>query len=296
MGLAQMLARVLNVSGSGLTIGAAQPDGTITITIDVNTAGGTAQEVADAIDADAGAEATLQSALGLGSAAYTASGDYATAAQFAGLSSIATTGDAANLTGTIDPARLPVLPSQVQVLSSGQTIADLTPGERSAIVKGAIVTTGDGGRWTYTGSGSKTDEASYIRLADVTPEWAVIAGKPTTLSGYGITDAVRPTDSEAVREASAAALTAANPIYADLGAKGITFGEVDVSDGYPKTGALLTLNESSTRAFQLMVSFEGEVFARAHHSSHPDNWSGWVELLRSGQAADDIIDNLVEMT
>ena len=45
------------------------------------TADQTAQEIATAIDADATAEATLKSALGLGTAAYTASTAYATAAQ-----------------------------------------------------------------------------------------------------------------------------------------------------------------------------------------------------------------------
>ena len=45
------------------------------------TADQTAQEIATAIDADATAEATLKTALGLGTAAYTASTDYATAAQ-----------------------------------------------------------------------------------------------------------------------------------------------------------------------------------------------------------------------
>ena len=44
------------------------------------TADQTAQEIATAIDADATAETTLKSALGLGTAAYTASTDYATAA------------------------------------------------------------------------------------------------------------------------------------------------------------------------------------------------------------------------
>jgi hypothetical protein len=45
------------------------------------TADQTAQEIATALDADATAEATLKSALGLGSAAYTASTAYATSAQ-----------------------------------------------------------------------------------------------------------------------------------------------------------------------------------------------------------------------
>lgn len=97
--------------------------------------------------------------------------------------------DAAKIAfGTIDPARLPVLPSSVQIASSG-SIADLTAGQQADIGDGSIVTTTDGRRWVYTGSGSKTAETSYITLADITPLWSVIEGKPTTLAGYGITDA-----------------------------------------------------------------------------------------------------------
>ncbi|ADG70072.1 hypothetical protein Plim_4265 (plasmid) [Planctopirus limnophila DSM 3776] len=89
--------------------------------------------------------------------------------------------DAAKLTGTIDPARLPVLPSSVQIVSSGG-IADLTSPQQAEIGDGSIVTTTDGRRWVYTGSGSKTSEASYIELADLTPEWSVIANKPAILT------------------------------------------------------------------------------------------------------------------
>lgn len=109
---------------------------------------------------------------------------------------------ASKLTGTIDPARLPVLPSSVQVVSSG-AIADLTAPQQADIGDGSVVTTTDGRRWVYTGSGSKTSEGSYIELADITPEWAVIANKPTTLAGYGISDA-QPLDSDLT---SIAALT-----------------------------------------------------------------------------------------
>ena len=91
------------------------------------------------------------------------------------------------VSGTIDPARLPVLPGSVQIVAT--TIAGLTAGEQAQIGDGSIVTTTDGRRWVYTGSGSKTDEASYIVLADVTPEWVAIANRPTTLAGYGISDA-----------------------------------------------------------------------------------------------------------
>ena len=91
------------------------------------------------------------------------------------------------VSGTIDPARLPVLPSSVQIVAT--TIAGLTVGEQAQIGDGSIVTTADGRRWVYVGSGSKTDEASYIVLADVTPDWSAISNRPTTLAGYGISDA-----------------------------------------------------------------------------------------------------------
>lgn len=84
---------------------------------------------------------------------------------------------AEKLTGTIDPARIPVLPNNVQVMSSGG-IADLTILQQAQVVQGAIVTTTDGRRWVYLGAGDKLDEASYIALADITPEWSAISGKP----------------------------------------------------------------------------------------------------------------------
>lgn len=64
-----------------------------------------------------------------------------------------------------------------QFVSSGG-IANLTSGQQDQIREGSIVTTTDGRRWAYSGTGSKTLEASYVELADITPEWSVIAGKP----------------------------------------------------------------------------------------------------------------------
>ncbi|GJD78017.1 hypothetical protein [Methylobacterium gregans] len=88
--------------------------------------------------------------------------------------------DAAQIgTGVIDPARLPVVASGVQVLSAGDLTA-LTSGQKSAVTKGAVVTTTDGYRYLYTGAGDKTQAGSYIVLADITPEWLVIANKPTS--------------------------------------------------------------------------------------------------------------------
>lgn len=83
--------------------------------------------------------------------------------------------------GTLDVARLPVLYSGVQVVSTGG-IADLDGGQQTTITQGAVVTTTDGRRWVYSGSGSKTSEASYIEMGDVSPTWDVIAGKPSTFT------------------------------------------------------------------------------------------------------------------
>jgi hypothetical protein len=85
-------------------------------------------------------------------------------------------------TGTIDPARLPALPSGNQVVSASATIAGLSTPNQDETVKGTIVTTTDGRRWVYSGSGSKVLEASYVELADVTPEWTAIANRPATFA------------------------------------------------------------------------------------------------------------------
>ncbi|MQX35473.1 hypothetical protein [Roseospira navarrensis] len=114
----------VSVSGSdGLQVDSGSPvttSGTIALGIDAAalrahlgieagaTADQTAQEIAAAIDADATAEATLKTALGLGSAAYTLSTAYATAAQgaladsavqAADLAIVATSGAYPDLTG-----------------------------------------------------------------------------------------------------------------------------------------------------------------------------------------------------
>lgn len=85
--------------------------------------------------------------------------------------------DAAKLTGTIDVARLPAAVFQAPIVSTG-AIANLDAGQQASILAGSVVATTDGRFWTYSGSGSKTLEASYIEMADKTPDWSVIANKP----------------------------------------------------------------------------------------------------------------------
>jgi len=83
------------------------------------------------------------------------------------------------VSGVLDPARIPVLPSQTTVISSGDLTA-LTAAQQGQVVQGVIVTTTDGWRWVYTGSGDKTLQASYIQLADITPDWGAVQNKPAS--------------------------------------------------------------------------------------------------------------------
>lgn len=84
---------------------------------------------------------------------------------------------ASKITGVLDPSQIPILPSQKQVVAPGG-LADLTTEQQAEIGQGTIVTTTDGWRWAYSGSGSKLAETSYTKLADVTPEWTAVANKP----------------------------------------------------------------------------------------------------------------------
>lgn len=93
------------------------------------------------------------------------------------------------VSGKLDVARLPIIPSQEQVIISGVMYTSSTPyiggndhftNSLSSINQGTVVTTTDGYRWVYTGSGDKRYDSSYVLLADITPEWSAIANKPAT--------------------------------------------------------------------------------------------------------------------
>lgn len=94
--------------------------------------------------------------------------------------------------GVLSVERIPPAIFQAPIVSSG-AIADLSVPQQGEVRSGSIVATSDGVFWMYTGSGSKTSEASYREMADKTPLWSTIADKPTTLAGYGISDAYTKT-------------------------------------------------------------------------------------------------------
>lgn len=108
--------------------------------------------------------------------------------------------DASAITsGTLDVARLPVIPSQEQVIISGvmyTSASDYNGGDDhftnslASINQGTIVTTTDGYRWVYTGSGNKRYGTSYVLLADITPDWSVISNKPASFPVDGHTHSI----------------------------------------------------------------------------------------------------------
>lgn len=85
-------------------------------------------------------------------------------------------------TGTFDPARIPPISSGVVALTN---IASLTSGQQAVIVEGTLVTTSDGQRWVYKGTGSKVLEASYVNLGTSAPDWSTVANKPANIVALG---------------------------------------------------------------------------------------------------------------
>lgn len=89
--------------------------------------------------------------------------------------------DASKITsGVIDQSRLPA--QEGGVVSPGD-IADLTAPQQALIVEGTLVTTTDGRQWRYSGSGSKTLEASYVELSTAT-DWAALTSVPPEIISF----------------------------------------------------------------------------------------------------------------
>ena len=80
--------------------------------------------------------------------------------------------------GTISFANLPSLPGANAYFSTGG-FANITTADQTAMKTGDYVTLGDGRRWQYKGTGSKTDQASYVFITDDTPDYNTLANLPT---------------------------------------------------------------------------------------------------------------------
>jgi hypothetical protein len=84
---------------------------------------------------------------------------------------------ASDITGVLDPARIPPSVRAMPQVSSGG-VADLTTEQQGNIGEGSPVLLSDGRVLYYKGTGSKTSEASYVIGADQTPAEAQIPALP----------------------------------------------------------------------------------------------------------------------
>lgn len=135
--------------------------------------------------------------------------------------------DAAKITtGTIDIARLPAAVFASPIVSSG-AIADLDAGQQANIYGGSSVVTSDGREWRYTGSGSKTNPASYVEMADRTPDWSIIANKPASFTPAAHTHTLSQ-----ITDAGTIASQNANNVNITGGnIGGVTLGDLTVDGG-----------------------------------------------------------------
>lgn len=123
---------------------------------------------------------------------------------------------ATRLVDMIDPARIPVLVGQTPIVSTGG-IPNLTAQQQTGVMPGTLVATTDGRRWVYSGTGSKTAEASYIEQGDVTPIWDVIANKPNRFP----TNIANVAGLQSALDAKA---PIANPVFNTINVNGTVWG------------------------------------------------------------------------
>lgn len=106
---------------------------------------------------------------------------------------------AAQISGVLDPSKIPVISFFKPKVLTVATIGAITSGDQALITTDGrnstfnTITLTDGSTYVY-GGGVKTDPASYTLISDVTPDFTAIANKPTTAAGYGITDVLTTTD------------------------------------------------------------------------------------------------------
>ena len=145
---------------------------------------------------------------------------------------------ATDITGVLDPARIPPSVRAMPQVSSGG-VADLTLEQQGNIGEGSPVLLADGRVLYYKGTGSKTTEASYVIGADQTPAEAQIPALPISKT-TGLQDAL---------DGKQAALTGANGQY--LGFDG---GGAPVAKPLRSTESGNLLRTVSSGALELLAS------------------------------------------
>lgn len=192
--------------------------------------------------------------------------------------------DASKLTGTLDPARLPSTVFQAPIVAASN-IASLTTAQQNEIRIGSTVVTSEGMFWSYLG-GTKTLEASYRAMADTTPDWGSIgnkpldftpsahshawtditSGKPTTLAGYGITDA---------------AISTHTHTFASLTSKPTTLAGYGITDAAQKSNPTFTGTLTAAQTVVSSVAINtGLLYADGNHTVVKTGASGAEKYWR----------------
>lgn len=164
-----------------------------------------------------------------------------------------------------------ISPGPNSVVASSN-IASLTAPQQTSIVVGTLVTTSDGRRWIYSGTGSKTSEASYVELADVTPDWSTIANRPSTFapSSHASSHQTGQADAIAPVVVTPAALSASQNDYAPGACDIIRLSSsvaIDITGLLPATndgGMRLVINTNASGGANITLKHESASSAAAN--------------------------------
>lgn len=177
--------------------------------------------------------------------------------------------DASKVTsGVFDSARIP--PVSAGVVASGD-ITTLTTAQQAAITEGVVVTTVDGNRYAYKGTGSKTLLASYTAIGSTATDWSVIPNKPANVVNFaglvgaadrlayftGVsTQAVTPLTSFGRQVAGVASLAALAALATPLTTKGDLYGYAAAPARLPVgvDGQVLVADSAQTTGLRWMTS------------------------------------------
>jgi len=129
------------------------------------------------------------------------------------------------------------------------------------------------------GQALKTDGAGNFSFGDVSSTFADLTGKPTTIAGYGITDAL------ALGTSSTTALAGDTSIpdgtFASLTSKPTTLAGYGITDGYANTDVDAHLNQSNPTS-GYVLSWNGSDYAWAANTGAPGGSTTQVQFNNAG--------------